>query len=123
MKVKHKDLDLWGIYAYFKLGYTGVSFFIAPINFIILTYNFLWFKDVLPMWTYALFFATIGPPLAIALGKYSWTRGEQRKNIDYGLKNNPFAGAQSRAWVKMLDGDIEGSKKEMEPYLKSGERK
>jgi hypothetical protein len=120
MKIRNKILDPWTIYNYFKFGFISVAFLVSPLNLIILSYNFLFIKDFISMPIYVILFFSISSPIAVVLGVYSWKKGEHKKTMDLSIKHNHFIGAQARAWIKFVDGDYEGSKKEMLPYLKCG---
>lgn len=120
MIIRNKNLDLQVLYVYFKFGYIAGAFLISPLNLIILSYNFLFIKDYIPLYIYVLLFFGISAPIAILLGIQSWRKGEHKKTIELSIKHNHFIGAQARAWTKFIDGDLEGSKNEMLKYTKSG---
>lgn len=123
MRIKGKDWDIWMVYYYLKSGITALAFLLTPLNFIMLAYNFSSIKNYIPIYEFAFILATVGVIPLTFLGRYSWRKGELRKAVDAGIDNNSFVGAQARAWIKMLEGDIEGSRKEMEQYIKCGEMK
>src|SRR5690606_37604276 len=120
MNVRNKNLDLQTLYVYFKFGYITAAFLVSPLNLIILSYNFLFIKEYMPLYIYVILFFGISAPIAIFLGIHSWKKGEHRKTVDLSIKHNHFIGAQARAWIKFVDGDLEGSKKEMSKYVNSG---
>jgi hypothetical protein len=122
MKFKNKNIDLQTLYVYFKFGYIAGAFLISPLNLIILSYNFLFIKEYIPLYVYVILFFGISAPIAILLGVHSWRKGEHKKTIELAIKHNHFIGSQARAWIKFVDGDYEGSKSEMLKYVDCGEK-